>query len=191
MLYAPLISPMRAACPAHLILLALITFVTWRRLIYHQVWKLILIKMKMAVLWDVAPCSLVETDRRFRGAYCLHHQGRSVSIRLHGSTFQKTAIFMLVAVRTWNHTWYWYFHFVLVVPACKNRWTYCVMRSACRDCRSGVDRCRYSSHTNVIHYTLVMGGRPLLPSVVTRRSGNCQSVSPEEVSHGPRMKPCG
>jgi hypothetical protein len=31
--------------------------------------------MKMAVFWDVAPCSLVDTDRRFRGAYCLHHQG--------------------------------------------------------------------------------------------------------------------
>jgi hypothetical protein len=29
------------------------------------------------VLWDVAPCSLVEIDRRFRGAYCLHHQGDS------------------------------------------------------------------------------------------------------------------
>jgi hypothetical protein len=31
--------------------------------------------MKIAVLWHVAPCSLVDTDRRFRRAYCLHHQG--------------------------------------------------------------------------------------------------------------------
>jgi hypothetical protein len=31
--------------------------------------------MKMAVFWDVAPCSLLDIDRRFRGAYCLHHQG--------------------------------------------------------------------------------------------------------------------
>jgi hypothetical protein len=31
--------------------------------------------MKMAVLWVVAPCSLVEFERRFRGAHCLHHQG--------------------------------------------------------------------------------------------------------------------
>jgi hypothetical protein len=30
--------------------------------------------MKMRTLWDVAPCSLVGLDRRFRGAYCLHHQ---------------------------------------------------------------------------------------------------------------------
>jgi hypothetical protein len=29
----------------------------------------------MTVFWDVAPCSLVEIDRSFRGAYCLHHQG--------------------------------------------------------------------------------------------------------------------
>jgi hypothetical protein len=28
----------------------------------------------MAAFWDVAPCSLVEVDQRFRGAYCIHHQ---------------------------------------------------------------------------------------------------------------------
>jgi hypothetical protein len=31
--------------------------------------------MKMTVLSHVVPFSLVETDRRFRGAYCLHRQG--------------------------------------------------------------------------------------------------------------------
>jgi hypothetical protein len=31
--------------------------------------------MKMIFFWDVAPCSLVDIDRRFTGAYCLHHQG--------------------------------------------------------------------------------------------------------------------
>jgi hypothetical protein len=36
--------------------------------------KLDLLKMKMTLFWDVAPCSLVETDRRFRGTCCLHHQ---------------------------------------------------------------------------------------------------------------------
>jgi hypothetical protein len=30
---------------------------------------------KMAVFWVVAPCSLVEVYQRFRGPYCLHHQG--------------------------------------------------------------------------------------------------------------------
>jgi hypothetical protein len=39
--------------------------------------------MKMAVFWDVAPCSLVEVYRR--GAHCLHHQGDRPS--------QKTVIF--------------------------------------------------------------------------------------------------
>jgi hypothetical protein len=29
----------------------------------------------MAVFWVVAPCSLVEVYRHFRGACCLHHQG--------------------------------------------------------------------------------------------------------------------
>jgi hypothetical protein len=29
----------------------------------------------MIVLWDIAPYSLVEVDRRFRGAYCLHYHG--------------------------------------------------------------------------------------------------------------------
>jgi hypothetical protein len=48
---------------------------------------------KTAVSWYAAPCSLVDTDRRFRGAYYLHHQG---------ATPQKTAIFILVAVRTSN-----------------------------------------------------------------------------------------
>jgi hypothetical protein len=33
------------------------------------------ILLKMAVFWVVAPCSLVEVYRPFRGAYCLHHQG--------------------------------------------------------------------------------------------------------------------
>jgi hypothetical protein len=29
----------------------------------------------MAVFWVIAPCSLVEVYRRFRGDYCLHNQG--------------------------------------------------------------------------------------------------------------------
>jgi hypothetical protein len=29
--------------------------------------------MKFRIFWDVAPCSHVEVDWRFRGAYCLHH----------------------------------------------------------------------------------------------------------------------
>jgi hypothetical protein len=33
--------------------------------------------MKMTVFWDVVPCSLAETDRSFRDAYCIHHQSSS------------------------------------------------------------------------------------------------------------------
>jgi hypothetical protein len=34
-----------------------------------------LIKCEGGCLWDVAPCNLVQMDRRFRGVYCLHHEG--------------------------------------------------------------------------------------------------------------------
>jgi hypothetical protein len=33
----------------------------------------------MAVLWDITPCSLVDVDRRFRGAYSLMLEGLSSS----------------------------------------------------------------------------------------------------------------
>jgi hypothetical protein len=36
---------------------------------------LMAVSMKFRVFWDVAPCSQVDVDRRFRGAYCLHLQG--------------------------------------------------------------------------------------------------------------------
>jgi hypothetical protein len=31
---------------------------------------LMAVSMKFRVFWDVAPCSHIEADRRFRGAYC-------------------------------------------------------------------------------------------------------------------------
>jgi hypothetical protein len=33
----------------------------------------LLVVLKLALLWDLAPFSLVKNDRRFRRAYCLHH----------------------------------------------------------------------------------------------------------------------
>jgi hypothetical protein len=42
---------------------------------------------KMTVFWNVEPCSLVETGRRFRG--CLHHQGEcasETSVKLYDTT---------------------------------------------------------------------------------------------------------
>jgi hypothetical protein len=29
--------------------------------------------LMMAIFWDVVPCSLLDTDRRFRGDYWVHH----------------------------------------------------------------------------------------------------------------------
>jgi hypothetical protein len=40
--------------------------------------------MKMAVFWVVAPCSLVEVYRRFRGTCCLHHQAPNDGGNKHG-----------------------------------------------------------------------------------------------------------
>jgi hypothetical protein len=40
----------------------------------NLVLPIILSIMQVNVLRDVAQCSLVETDRRFRGAYYPHHQ---------------------------------------------------------------------------------------------------------------------
>jgi hypothetical protein len=65
--------------------------------------------MNMPIFCDTVPCSLVEMDRRFRGAYYLHYlpdNGGSTHLRnvgllqLHGAVSQKAAIFMLTAVRT-------------------------------------------------------------------------------------------
>jgi hypothetical protein len=78
--------------------------------------------MKFRVFWDIASCSYVEVDRRFRGAYCIHNHGdagdgdsppcwwrqyaplkrRSTPMRLHSATSQKILnfyfmIFALVA----------------------------------------------------------------------------------------------
>jgi hypothetical protein len=30
--------------------------------------------MNMKSYWDIASCSLIKVVRRFRGAYCLHHE---------------------------------------------------------------------------------------------------------------------
>jgi hypothetical protein len=57
----------------------------------------------MNVFWDVAPCSVVEIDRRFRGAYCLHYQGscpddypiQSSNISVGWSIYMKFGIFLL------------------------------------------------------------------------------------------------
>jgi hypothetical protein len=60
--------------------------------------------MKMAVVWVVAPCSLVEIYQRFTLTCSLHHQNalkrQQTYTRLHGATTQKTAICFLSLART-------------------------------------------------------------------------------------------
>jgi len=56
-----------------------------------------------AVFWVVLPCKYI-VDRRFRGAYCLHHQKRRATIYLHGSTTQKTALNEIIIVCSDSHT---------------------------------------------------------------------------------------
>jgi hypothetical protein len=51
----------------------------------------------MTPFWNIAPCSLVEVNGRYRDAYCLHRQGDeslkrlSTCTRLHGAVSQKAA----------------------------------------------------------------------------------------------------
>jgi hypothetical protein len=56
--------------------------------------------MKMAVSWVVAPCSSAEVNRRFRGAFCLYHQGDVKSglsfYKNMTFTFHDTALALLV-----------------------------------------------------------------------------------------------
>jgi hypothetical protein len=48
--------------------------------------------MKMITLWDTAPRSLAGVDRRFRGAYRLHHDDVGST---HGTVSQKAIILIL------------------------------------------------------------------------------------------------
>jgi hypothetical protein len=65
--------------------------------------------VKNAVFWDVAPCRYC-VNRCFGGIYCLHLQGRRRYVPpkrrftqdLYGATSQKTAFFIVTAVKTSN-----------------------------------------------------------------------------------------
>jgi hypothetical protein len=70
--------------------------------------------IKMTVFWDVAPCSLVEVCRRFRGSCSLHRpdNGGTTHIWNDGKLlpdytpqhYRRQVNFILAAVRTWNLT---------------------------------------------------------------------------------------
>jgi hypothetical protein len=68
--------------------------------------------MKIRVFWDIAQCSLVVVDRRFRGAYCLHHRpydgghtqlcNVGIPTTTNAEQYPRRLIFTLAAVRTLN-----------------------------------------------------------------------------------------
>jgi hypothetical protein len=47
----------------------------WRFLLHPFMYAWKTISSKMAAYWDVAPCSLVDIDQHFRGAFFFLHQG--------------------------------------------------------------------------------------------------------------------
>jgi hypothetical protein len=53
----------------------------------------------MTVFWDVAPCSLVGTDRRFRAAYCFHLQA-DIALMMEAPDLLTTA--QALAVGEWG-----------------------------------------------------------------------------------------
>jgi hypothetical protein len=77
--------------------------------------------MKFRVFLDVAPCSNVEVDRRFRGAYCLHYQGgTAIALIMEAVPTSETSVNFNVTTRRYipenfklhvsifNHTLSWY-----------------------------------------------------------------------------------
>jgi hypothetical protein len=116
----------------------------------------------MAVFWDVAPCSLVDTERSFRGGYSFHHQGdaplkrRTISTRLHGATAQKTAIFTLVAVRTWNVNYEKVLMLIFIPPSLDSGPEDKILPESVREC--GTDTVQRSSRTSALCH----GHRPTL-----------------------------
>jgi hypothetical protein len=57
----------------------------------------------MTIFWDIAPCSLVETDRRCRGAYCLNHQGNTLNKLIEQTGTEYILRLLLLTVCAYNH----------------------------------------------------------------------------------------
>jgi hypothetical protein len=68
-----------------------------RTLLHERFQFLTAASMKFRVFWDVAPCSQVEADRRFRSTYCLHH--RDDRTYDGGSTSETSVNFILTTRR--------------------------------------------------------------------------------------------
>jgi hypothetical protein len=60
--------------------------------------------MKGSIFWDIKPCSLLKFNRRFRGIYRLHLQGRRISHARNqsGSISQAQPTRMLISLLMFN-----------------------------------------------------------------------------------------
>jgi hypothetical protein len=54
----------------------------------------------MTAFWNIAPCSVVELGRRFRAAYCFHHQGDEYNL-IRKNTLIKEAVLLNILTRYW------------------------------------------------------------------------------------------
>jgi hypothetical protein len=48
--------------------------------------------MKMAVFWDIAPCSLVYTGRRFRGDFCMIFAFVAIALMMKSVSSSETSV---------------------------------------------------------------------------------------------------
>jgi hypothetical protein len=57
------------------------------------------VSMKIRAFWDIVPCSLIGVHWRFRGAYCLHHQGNDPQII---TTSQDHSVMSFACLSAWT-----------------------------------------------------------------------------------------
>jgi hypothetical protein len=60
------------------------------------------VRKKMAVFWVLAPCSLVEVYQRFRGPYCLRHQGDDFIMMMEVARTSETLVNFYQTTRRYN-----------------------------------------------------------------------------------------
>jgi hypothetical protein len=117
------------------------------------------------VFWDVAPYSLVQTNRRFRGTYCLHHRGDSpqyctqntkVTTMEMETVFVSETLVTLHAVKTQNDV-----HHTAVRTLNLTQWT-----STGRQCRPA----RIPAHEEgqaTVYLSLLIRRRDPVPAIPT------------------------
>jgi hypothetical protein len=68
-----------------------------RNFVRYQV--LVMASIKCRVFWVMAPCSHDEVDRRFRGTYCLHHQGdEGITLMMEAVCTSETSVHLNMAM---------------------------------------------------------------------------------------------